>query len=78
MTTTSLLTASGSRRLLRAREVARLRRQQRFSQTALGDRLDVTASAISQWERGSIQPTTAHIVSLAKVFGVEPDELVYK
>jgi transcriptional regulator with XRE-family HTH domain len=52
-----------------------LRDRAHLTQGELGDRLGVTATAVSHWERGRSQPQAAEVPSLANALGVSVAEL---
>lgn len=56
-------------RLLRARKA------KRWSQTQLGNKVGVTRSAVSQWEKGHLLPTQRRFEKLSEHFGVSLDWL---
>lgn len=57
-------------------KILELRKNNRFSQDELAERIGVTRQAISKWERGDGLPDLYNIKSLANVFGVSVDELL--
>jgi len=58
------------------RQLSRLRRQKRITQGDLGDRLGVTAQAVSKWETGQCYPDIQLLPDIANFFGVTVDELL--
>ena len=38
--------------------------------------LGVSRQAVSKWESGASEPNTTNLIALAKLFGVEPQELL--
>ena len=56
--------------------ISTYRKQLGISQEALGERLGVSRQAVSKWENGTSDPSTANLLALAKLFGVSPEELL--
>lgn len=56
--------------------VCRLREEKGMTQAELADMLGVTAAAVSKWENGASKPKIDILFSLAKIFGVTPEELM--
>lgn len=56
--------------------LARLRKENGFSQAELAEELGVTRQAVSRWETGAAAPTTDNLICLSQLFGVTMDELV--
>ena len=57
-------------------KITLLRKRKGWSQEELGFRLDVSRQAVSKWERGASDPNTANLLALAKLYGMEPEELL--
>ena len=53
-----------------------LRRASGMSQEELAEKLGVSRQAVSKWESGRSDPSTTNLIALAKLFGVEPEELL--
>ena len=53
-----------------------LRRAAGLSQEELAERLNVSRQAVSKWESGASDPSTANLIALAKLFGTTPEELL--
>ena len=53
-----------------------LRRKAGLSQEELASRLEVSRQAVSKWETGAADPSTANLLALAKLYGVSPEELL--
>jgi len=54
-------------------EVLKRRRTEcKMTQEALG----VSRQAVSKWESGASDPSTANLIALAKLFGTTPEELL--
>ena len=52
------------------------RKKLNISQEELGARLGVSRQAVSKWESGRSDPSTTNLIALAKLFGIEPEELL--
>lgn len=52
------------------------RKELKLSQLELSKRVGVTQQCISEWEKGSIEPTLSYLCKLADVFEISIDELV--
>ena len=50
-------------------DVVRLRKEQRLSQKALGQRANIAQTTISEWERGNSLPDIYQAEMLAKALG---------
>ena len=53
-----------------------LRRKAGLSQEQMAQQLDVSRQAVSKWETGAADPSTANLLALAKLYGVSPEELL--
>ena len=53
------------------------RKKLNISQEELGARLGVSRQAVSKWETGAADPSTANLLALAKLYGVSPEELLH-
>ena len=47
-----------------------------LTQDALAERMGVTAQAVSKWENGVADPSTANLLALAKLYGVSAETLL--
>ena len=47
-----------------------------MSQELLAERLGVSRQAVSKWETGAAEPSTANLLALAKVFDIPPEQLL--
>ena len=56
--------------------IASLRKEKGLSQEALGELVGVTRQAVSKWETGAADPSTANLLALAKLYGVSAEELL--
>ena len=54
----------------------RLRKLHDVTEEALADCLNVSADAVSEWERGEASPDIAMILPIAAFFGVSAEELL--
>ena len=54
-----------------------LRRKAGLSQEQMAHQLDVSRQAVSKWETGAADPSTANLLALAKLYGVSPEELLH-
>lgn len=52
-------------------KLTKLRKQNGISQKELGDLLGVTNRAVSKWESGVSLPSSANLLKLARIFGIE-------
>lgn len=57
--------------ILKSHRIAR-----HMSQEYLAEQLGVTRQAVSKWESGTSEPSTANLLALAKLYGISLDELV--
>ena len=58
-------------------EVLKRRRTEcRMTQEFVAEALGVSRQAVSKWESGASDPSTAILISLAKLFGTTPEELL--
>lgn len=48
----------------------------RMTQEFVAEHLGVSRQAVSKWENGTSDPSTANLLALAKLFGVSPAELL--
>ena len=53
-----------------------LRKQKRFSQEELANRLNVSRQTISKWEVGESTPDMENLVAISELFEISLDELV--
>lgn len=47
-----------------------------MTQEQVADRLSVSRQAVSKWENGTAEPSTANLLALAELFGVSVDALL--
>ena len=48
----------------------------RMTQEFVAETLGVSRQAVSKWETGAADPSTANLLALAKLYGVSPEELL--
>lgn len=48
-----------------------------MSQEQVAEALGVSRQAVSKWENGSSEPSTANLMALAKLYGLSVDELLH-
>lgn len=53
------------------------REQQRMTQEFVAEKLGVSRQAVSKWESGRADPSTGHLMALAKLWQVAPEELLH-
>ena len=58
-------------------EVLRERRESRkMTQELVAEKLGVSRQAVSKWEQGASEPSTTNLVKLARLYGVDPADLL--
>ncbi len=60
-----------------ANRLYELRKKHGLSQEELAEKLGVSRQAVSKWERSEASPDTDNLISLAKIYGLSLDELIY-
>ena len=48
----------------------------KMTQEFVAEHLGVSRQAVSKWENGTSDPSTANLLALAKLYGVSPEELL--
>lgn len=48
----------------------------KMTQEFVAEHIGVSRQAVSKWETGASDPSTANLIALAKLFGVSPEELL--
>lgn len=48
----------------------------KMTQEFVAERLGVSRQAVSKWENGSSDPSTANLLALAKLYGINAEELL--
>ena len=56
--------------------IARLRKERRYSQTELAEKIGVSQKLISDYEINRLRPPYENIIKLALTFGITTDELI--
>lgn len=54
-----------------------LRKKHRMSQKELGDKLGIGVSTVSVWESSKRSPSVENLMSIAELFGVSVDYILY-
>ena len=49
----------------------------RMTQEFVAESIGVSRQAVSKWETGAADPSTANLLTLAKLYGVSPEELLH-
>ena len=62
--------------MLTGQKIAELRMKAGLTQEQLADRLYVTRTMVSKWERDICQPDRNIILKMADIFSVSPDEIM--
>jgi len=57
-------------------QIAALRKEKQYTQSDLGERLNISFQAVSKWERGEALPDTSILVSLAQVLDSSVDNIL--
>ncbi|MBR5473011.1 MAG: helix-turn-helix transcriptional regulator, partial [Clostridia bacterium] len=57
-------------------KIRNLRKENKISQEALAEKLDVSRQSISLWENDQTMPSMENIVAIANIFGVSTDTLL--
>ena len=47
-----------------------------MTQELVAEKLEVSRQAVSKWENGTSDPSTANLIALAHLYGVDPGELL--
>lgn len=48
----------------------------KMTQEFVAEHLGVSRQAVSKWENGTSDPSTANLLALAKLYGISPEELL--
>ena len=48
-----------------------------MTQEFVAESIGVSRQAVSKWETGAADPSTANLLALAKLYGVSPEELLH-
>ena len=54
------------------------RKKAGWSQEELASRLGVSRQAVSKWEQGTSEPSTTNLIKLARVFDLDPADLLHE
>ena len=58
-------------------EVLRAHRERcKMTQELVAEKLGVSRQAVSKWEQGKTEPSTTNLVKLARLYGVDPADLL--
>ncbi len=52
------------------------RQQSGMTQEYVAEALNVSRQAVSKWETGSAEPSTSNLLALARLYGVDPGDLL--
>ena len=55
-----------------------LRTEKNMTQEFVAESLGISRQAVSKWENGTSEPSTSNLIAIAKLYGVEPEELLKK
>ena len=58
------------------KSLKRRRTECKMTQEFVAEALGVSRQAVSKWESGASDPSTANLIALAKLFGTTPEELL--
>ena len=60
-------------------EVLRDHRERcKMTQELVAEKLGVSRQAVSKWEQGKTEPSTTNLVKLARLYGVDPADLLHE
>ena len=62
--------------MILAEKIAKLRKQNGWSQEELAEKLDVSRQAVAKWEGAQSAPNLDKILQLGEIFGVTTDYLL--
>ena len=60
-----------------ADRLVKLRKKHNLSQEELANKLGISRQAVSKWERAEASPDTDNLITLAKLYNVSLDDLLY-
>ena len=63
---------------LTADTIRALREGRGLTQRGLAERIGVTDKAVSKWESGASDPSTANLIAIAKLYEVSAEEILRK
>ena len=55
-----------------------LRTERNMTQEFVAESLGLSRQAVSKWENGTSEPSTTNLIAIAKLYGIEPEELLKK
>lgn len=55
-----------------------LRTERNMTQEFVAESLEVSRQAVSKWENGTSEPSTANLIAIAKLYETDPEELLKK
>lgn len=55
-----------------------LRTERNMTQEFVAESLGVSRQAVSKWENGTSEPSTTNLIAIAKLYGIELEELLKK
>ncbi len=61
-----------------AESIRENRQRCKMTQEFVAESLHVSRQAVSKWENGMSEPSTANLIALAELFGVSVDEMINK
>ena len=61
-----------------ARKLRYLRTENGYRLQDIASKLDVTESAVAQWELYGLIPTANHFIQLSELYGVPLDDLIFR
>ena len=61
-----------------AQTLKELRNDKNMTQEFVAESLGVSRQAVSKWENGTSEPSTTNLIAIAKLYGIEPEELLKK
>lgn len=56
--------------------IAELRKEQKFTQEQLGEKMGVTNKTVSRWENGNYLPPADMLLAMSRLFGVSVNEIL--
>ena len=57
-------------------QIKRAREERRLTQEQLAEAMEISRQAVSKWESGASDPSTANLLALAELYGVTVQELL--
>ena len=56
--------------------IAQMRKERGLTQRELAEQLHISDRAVSKWEQGTSEPSTTNLIKLARVFDLDPADLL--